>query len=214
MKRVLRWLWFWLFVRPVALALLGLNLRHGERLPRSGPAVIVANHNSHIDIIVLLALFPYRLLPRVRLVAAVDYIARNRLLYWFAVRVMGALPIKRRGLRASEGDPLGGCAAALAQGDILILFPEGTRGEPERLGRFKPGIVHLAKRFPEVPIVPVFLHGAGKALPKGKIVPVPFTCDVVVGNRVPWTGDRHDFMRRLRAEMTHLRREGHFSAWE
>ena len=58
----------------------------------------------------------------------------------------------------------------------------------------------------------VFLED--NALPKGKIVPVPFTCDVAVGNRVPWTGDRHDFMRRLRAEMTHLRREGHFSAWE
>ncbi|MFQ5958784.1 MAG: lysophospholipid acyltransferase family protein, partial [Alphaproteobacteria bacterium] len=188
MTRLLRWLWFFAFVRPVAFAVLGLNLRHRERLPRSGPAVIVANHNSHFDVLVLLALFPYRSLERLRPVAAADYIARNRLMYWFVVRIMGAVPLKRRGFCASEGHPLGGCSAALARGDILILFPEGTRGEPERLGRFKPGIVHLAKRFPQVPVVPVFLHGAGKALPKGKIVPVPFTCDVLVGNRVRWNG--------------------------
>jgi len=104
--------------------------------------------------------------------------------------------------------------AALDRGDILILFPEGTRGEPERLQAFKTGVAHLAKRRPEVPVVPVFLHGLGKALPKDAFLLVPFFIDIFVGDPVLWSGERGDFMARLERTMHELAAECRAPTWD
>ncbi len=202
-----------LIIRPFVLGFLGLNLRHRERLPRSGPAVVVANHNSHLDTLVLMTLFPVGFPARLRPVAASDYFLRNRWLAWLAVNMIGIIPLRRGRFDRHDGDPLDGCSQALKGGEILILFPEGTRGEPDQLSTFKSGIVYLAKRHPDVPIVPVFLHGPGKSLPKGKVVPVPFLCDVLVGTTLRWNGDRRHFMQCLQEQMTNLAHEGAFPVW-
>ena len=99
-----------------------------------------------------------------------------------------------RGLHVvGRDDPLAGCDAALNDHGILILFPEGSRGEPEQLGAFKSGIAHLARRHPALPVIPVFMHGLGKVLPRGELLPVPFFVDVFVGEAMGWTGDRASF---------------------
>ncbi len=214
MNRALRWLFHAMLVRPFVWGVLGISLHHGEHLPRSGPAIVVANHNSHLDALVLMTLFPLRYLARLRPVAAKDYFFGRRWFTWLAVNIFGVIPMQRRGVLARKNDPLAPCSAALRRGDILILYPEGTRGEPERLQNFKSGIFHLAKRHPDVPVVPVFLHGPGKSLPKGTVVPVPFICHVLVGHAMAWTGDRKTFMDRLWSNMTDLAREGRFPAWE
>jgi 1-acyl-sn-glycerol-3-phosphate acyltransferase len=217
--RVVRWLFFWLVVRPALLLWVGLNVRHRERLPAGGPAILVANHNSHLDTMVLMTLLPSRLLPRVRPVAAADYFLRNPVLAWFALRIVGILPIERRRERQGEArdpghDPLAAVGEALGRGEIVILFPEGTRGEPERLSELKSGVARLAERFPAVPVVPVFLHGLGKILPRGAVLPVPFFSDVFVGEPVPWRGDRKAYLEALRAAFAGLAGEGRFAEWE
>ena len=213
MTAALRYLFFLLIVRPLMLLGLGVNLRHGARLPAGGPAIVVANHNSHLDTLVLMSLFPQRMLRRLRPVAAADYFLRRRDLAWFALNIIGIIPVVRE-VRASHSDPLAGCDAALAEDVILILFPEGKRGEPEKLGAFKTGIAHLARRHPTVPVVPVFLHGLGKVLPRGEVLPVPFFVDVFIGEAMRWTGDKASFMADLDHRIHALAAEGNFPAWE
>jgi 1-acyl-sn-glycerol-3-phosphate acyltransferase len=231
LDEILRRLFFWLVVRPAVLVGLGLNVRHRERLPAVGPAIVVANHNSHLDTMVLMTLLPSHLLPRVHPVAAADYFLRNRLLAWFALRIVGIIPIERRAEAAAppaataaepsaappawapRPDVLAAVAAALERGDVVILFPEGSRGEPERLAELKSGVARLVERFPAVPVIPIFLHGLGKALPRGSALPVPFFCDVFVGEPVLWRGDRKTYVEELRGRMQELAAEGHLAEW-
>jgi len=212
MARVLQFLFFVLIIRPLVLIVIGLNIRHYERLPLKGPAILAANHNSHLDTMVLMSLFPLSQLRRIRPVAAADYFLSNKLLAWFALNLIHILPLKRGGPTRGE-DPLGGSSESVANGDILILFPEGSRGEPETLSTFKTGIAHLAKKHPDVPVVPIFLHGLGKSLPRGEAVLVPFFCDVFIGEPLRWTGDRSTFMENLETGVKKLAEEERLAPW-
>lgn len=203
---------FALLVRPMISIVLGLNARRRQLLPRSGPAIVVANHNSHLDTLALMTLFDWATIGHVRPVAAADYFLRNRIVAWFALKVVGILPLKRSGF-GRQADPLAACHEALEAGQILIVFPEGSRGEPEQLSAFKSGVAHLSERFPEVPIVPVYLHGLGKALPRGEALLVPFFCDVFVGEPFAWPGARAPFMQTLETRMKGLASEGNFAPW-
>ena len=83
MAPLLRFLFYAVFIRSIVLIVLGLHVRHRERFPRGGPAIIVANHNSHLDTMVLMSLFPLRLLPKLHPVAAMDYFMTSGLFSWF-----------------------------------------------------------------------------------------------------------------------------------
>lgn len=213
MNKLLRSLFFLTIAKLIVFVILGLRISHWERLPRAGPAIIVANHNSHLDTIVLMSLFPMRLLEKIHPVAAADYFLQNRFLAWFSHNIIGIIPLDRQSIARCQ-DPLEGCSKALAGENILILYPEGTRGEPESLSEFQIGIAHLAKRHPHVPIYPVFLHGLGKALPKGKTLLVPFCCDVLIGDPIWWTGDKKGFMQLLNQQMQTLIDQEIFLMWE
>ena len=213
MNKLCRLLFFALFVRPIMLIFLGLNVRRREGLPAKGPAVLVANHNSHLDAVTLMSLFPLRMLPKLRPVAAQDYFFRNPLLKWFALRIMGILPLDRE-VKSKRKHPLAGINEALDRGEIVIVFPEGSRGAPEQLGDFKVGIAHIAKKSPKAPVIPIYMHGLGKVLPKGEALLVPFFLDVFIGEPIPWEGNKTEFMEHMTNQMTALAEEGNFSPWE
>lgn len=213
MNKLLRFLFYAVFIRFIVTIVLGLNVRHRERLPSTGPAILIANHNSHLDTMVLMTLVPVRLLTRVRPVAAMDYFLRNKLLGWFALKVVGILPIKRKRDSHNE-DVLAPCDEALSQGEILIFFPEGSRGEPEKLSEFKKGIAIMAERHPEIPVIPIYLHGLGKALPRGEALLVPFFCDVFVGEAITWNGDRASYMQTIKARFQDLSQQNAIAEWE
>jgi 1-acyl-sn-glycerol-3-phosphate acyltransferase len=182
---------------PVTLVWLGINVRHRQRLPLRGPVIIVANHNSHLDILVLYTLFPLLRVLRVRPAAAADYFLRgNGFLAWFATRMVGIIPVPR-GEATRRLDPLTGCHEALNRGDILVIFPEGTRGEPEQLSAVKSGVWYLGRAHPEAPIIPVYMHGLGRSMSRGCWIPVPFFVDVFVDEPLPWHENRQEFKHLL-----------------
>ena len=198
MTRILQLLFFMLVVRPLTYVILGLNIRNGQRLPKQGPAIIVANHNSHLDTLVLMSLLPLRALPTLRPAAAGDYFLRNPWLAWFAQNIIGIVPINRQ---QKKGNPLAGCFEVLRANQILILFPEGSRGEPEIMQNFKQGVAIIARKFPQVPVVPVFLHGLGKSLPKGEIILIPHFCDVFIGEPLSYVEEEVEFIKQLESSM-------------
>ncbi|WP_310427514.1 lysophospholipid acyltransferase family protein [Chamaesiphon sp. VAR_48_metabat_135_sub] len=203
MNQLLRLLFFGTIVRLVVLVVIGLRITGQTRLPRSGPAIICANHNSHLDTLVLMTIFPLRLLAKLRPVAAAEYFLKNRILAWFALHIIGIIPLQRD--RSSHTEhPLAKCSEALERGEILIIYPEGSRGEPESLASFHSGIAHLAKRHPNVPIYPVFIYGLGKVLPKGEKILVPFFCDLAIGEPIVWSGSKQVFMDLLHLKMQEL----------
>ena len=212
MNGFLRGAFFLLIVRPVLTLVLGAHVRRRDLLPATGPAIIVANHNSHLDTLTILTMFRLRDLPRLRPVAAADYFLRSRIGAWFALNIIGIIPVVRGG--RGGANPLGPCEQALDRGEILILFPEGSRGEPEVLADFKRGVAHLSRARPQVPVHPLFLYGLGKALPKDSFLLVPFTCDIVAGEAFHWTGEVDGFMALLQARMTELAAQIHRSPWE
>ena len=197
---------------PICLVVLGMNIRHRNRLPLKGPAIVTPNHNSHLDTAAMLTIFPIGVIPSVRPVAAADYFLKSGLMSWFSQNMVGIIPIVRKRPQAGgaaaavDADPLQGCYDALERGDILIIFPEGTRGEPEQMQELKSGVAVLASKYPDVPVVPIFMHGLGKAMPKGSFIPVPFFVDVNIGQPMHWTedssgGDKKAFMAELGSRM-------------
>ncbi len=150
-----------------------------ERLPQGRSFVLVANHASHLDTPCLLAALPLKKLHRAFPAAAADYFFQSVPGVWLAAVVVNALPFDRR---VHKRQSLALCRALLDNpaGNVLILFPEGTRSVTGELGEFKAGI-GLLLAGTEVPAVPCHLDGAGAAFPKDARFPRPGQVRLVVG---------------------------------
>ena len=213
LTRLLRFLFFAVVVRGVILVVMGLTMRNRRRMPEDGPAVLAGNHNSNLDALAIMSLMPLRLLPKLRPVAAMDYFYTSSFRGWFANNIIAIIPVKR-GSGKEGGNPLKLAEEALDRGEILVIFPEGTRGEPEALQAFKKGIGHLARARPKVPVVPVFMHGLGKTLPRGSKLFVPFNCIVSIGEPLYGKESYEEFVAELAASMTALAAAEKLPAWE
>jgi len=202
-----------LLARPIARFMTGADVIGREHLPRRGPAIIAANHNSHVDTLLLLTIFPARLMPFLRPAAAADYFLKDPFIGWFSSKLVGIVPVERT-KGGSGADVLAPMREALAQGAIVILFPEGTRGPgTDEMGELKGGIARLAEAFPQAPVIPIWIEGAGRVLPKGTMVPVPMNCTVLVGEAVPAFVDRPGFMAALRERLEALKAQAAPQRW-
>jgi 1-acyl-sn-glycerol-3-phosphate acyltransferase len=157
----LAYLWYeFMYWKTLTVATLGFSLRISGRqnVPRRGPALLIANHQSFLDPIVI------GIASRRHLC----YLARKTL---FRNRIFGTLlsslntvPVDQEGV-AKEG--LKTILQELKEGSAVLVFPEGQRSWDGKLQPLKPGIQLLIKRT-KVPIIPIGVAGAHIALPRGK----------------------------------------------
>jgi 1-acyl-sn-glycerol-3-phosphate acyltransferase len=157
--------------------LVGGHARWQGSEPEDSARIYFANHSSHLDTILLWAALPKWLRRATHPVAAKDYWGSNALKRYIATNVLNAVLLDRGG----GSDPLGPLREVLERGESLIIFPEGTRRNARLPGPFKSGLFHLARAFPEVQLVPVYLENLSRAYPKGAIVPAPISCAVRFG---------------------------------
>lgn len=186
-------------IRPFVRVFIRLKTHNLENIPHQGPAVIVANHNSHLDTLVLMQLFPLKLLPKVRPLAAADHFFKGTVQKCLAETCLGAVPVMRK--LTEKRDPLQEAKAALANGDILIMFPEGTRGKPGKLGPIRKGIAYLACSTQRVPVVPVYLRGLEPSisnLQKFRTV----ACDAKINVAIRCEGEQAVFMKEIERNLS------------
>jgi len=152
-------------LKAIALGLMRLLFRIETRgsgyIPRSGPTLIVANHASLLDppIVGVAAPRPLHFLAKAELFSIPLF---GRLIF-----AVNARPVRRKG----EGPGALRCALrVLEAGGALLIFPEGTRGEEGSLREGKPGAGMLAV-LSGAPVVPAYIEGSGRALPRGRWLP-------------------------------------------
>jgi len=149
-----------------------------EHLPTEGSYVLVANHASHLDTLSMLAALPMKKLHRTFPAAAADYFFTSVPRMAIATVIVNALPLNRQ---VHFRQSLSLCKELLANpGNILILFPEGTRSTTGEIGVFKPG-VGLLLAGTDVPVLPCHIDGAFEAWPKGRLLPRPGRLRLVIG---------------------------------
>ncbi len=145
-----------------------------------GPCIVIANHQSHMDSLVLLTALPDAVQNNFYFGAAADrwFVKGKRKLVlqpWYQSLVLGNFPIQRGG----GSRALDYAKTLLREGCNIGIFPEGTRATNGRLGEFRKGVALLALEL-DVPVVPVYLSGLREMRPKGQLEVTPGPASVEI----------------------------------
>ena len=194
-----------LFLLGLIRALTGAQARWQGCPPKAEQRIYFANHQSHADLILIWAALPSELRSITRPIAAKDYWTQTPFKQWITTAVFNAIYVDRA--KTGDQDPLEPLIDALQNGDSVILFPEGTRGNQEEPQPFKSGLYNLAQKFPQVVLVPAWINNVQRVMPKGEVVPVPILCSVTFGAPIALGEgeDRSGFLLRARHAVMSLR---------
>jgi len=167
-------------LKPIVAALLRAFCRleaHGiEHVPLDGPVLLVANHSSVLDPMVIGAALPRQM----------SFLAKAELfripLFGALIRRLNARPVRREG---ADAGALRTVLRVLGENRMLLTFPEGTRGDEGRLRPPKAGAGMLGV-LSGASVIPVYVQGTGRAWPKGQRLPRPVKITVHFGPALSW----------------------------
>jgi 1-acyl-sn-glycerol-3-phosphate acyltransferase len=186
---LLYWFLKWFVIGPPLRVFFRPKVEGMENIPETGAAILVSNHVSFSDSIFL----PLMTRRQITFLAKSDYFTgrgiKGFLMKNFFLGV-GQVPVDRSGGRASEA-ALNTGLRILAQGDLLGIYPEGTRSPDGRLYRGKTGVARMALEA-GVPVIPVAMIGTYEIQPPGQVVPKLGRIKIKIG--VPLDFSRYDGM--------------------
>ena len=156
----------------------GLRVIGRENIPAKPPFVMIANHASHLDALVLGAALPWQLRRQAFPIAAGDVFFETPQASLFSVMTLNALPMWRKNCGPHALQELR--ERLIGEPAIYLLFPEGQRSRDGAMGPFKPGLGMMIAGS-EVPVVPCYLDGAFAACPPGTKWPRPRRLTLRVG---------------------------------
>lgn len=193
------------FLALIAKVLSGANVRWIDCQPDTCQRVYFANHTSHLDALVLWSCLPKEMRTVTRAVAAKDYWEGGPIRRHIA-KSFNVLLIDRKKIKVHQS-PVQLMMREMGNQYSLIVFPEGGRNASDDLNEFKSGLYYLAKKRPDLELVPVYMQNLNRVLPRGEFLPVPLLSCITIGPPM-WleAGEaKSNFLERARQAVRRLR---------
>ena len=188
MKKLILIIVYTIFWRNFLRIFIGLKYYNQHVLKNKKQFILIANHNSHMDTMAIMSSIPSRYIHRVHPIAAEDFFGGskfNKILMRYLVNA--TLIPRKRAVSDEDVDPIEVMSNLLKKGRSIIVYPEGSRGAPGIMADFKKGIGYLVQKNPTVDVVPVYLDGLHKTLPKGRNLILPYNCRIIFGDAIKFT---------------------------
>ncbi|MFS0733289.1 lysophospholipid acyltransferase family protein [Microbacterium sp. 1P10UB] len=198
------WLMKYVVIGPIVKAIWRPWIVGRRNVPETGAAILASNHLSVMDSVFL----PLLIDRRMSFLAKSDYFTGKGLKGWATrmfMKATGQIPIDRSGGKASEAS-LNTGLQVLGRGDLLGIYPEGTRSPDGKLYRGRTGLARMALEA-RVPVVPVVMVDTDTMLPIGHTLPRIVRVGVVIGEPLDFSrfagmeGDRY-ILRSVTDEIT------------
>lgn len=173
--------------------------------PDTRQRIYFANHTSHLDAVVLWSALPREIRALTRPVAALDYWGGSGFRRYLA-KSFNALLIDRKEIKVHQS-PVELMMREIGDIYSLIVFPEGSRSSDCEMSDFKSGLYYLAKKRPDLELVPVYMENLNRILPRGEVLPVPLLSSITIGKpiRLEAGEAKVDFLSRARQAVKSLK---------
>jgi 1-acyl-sn-glycerol-3-phosphate acyltransferase len=190
----------------LARLLAGASVRWIASQPDTCQRVYFANHTSHLDALLIWASLPRVVREVTRPVAAKDYWSGGMVRRWLAQEVFDAILIDRTDIKVHQS-PVDLMLREAGTNFSLIVFPEGSRSVTGEVGEFKSGLYYLAKKRPDIELIPVHIDNLNRVLPRGEFLPVPLLSCISFGPPLWLERDeaKLDFLARARRAVLSLK---------
>ena len=183
MKKIILIIIYSFFWKNFLKFFIGLKYVNEKTLKNKKQFILIANHNSHMDTMAIMSAIPSRYIHKVHPIAARDFFGGS-LFKKILMRYLVNATLIQRDRDDPNNDPIDSMDKMLKKTRSLILFPEGSRGVPGVMAKFKKGLGYLIQRNPEINVIPVYLDNVYKTLPRGKNLILPYNCSIKFGDPI------------------------------
>ena len=193
------------FLTALAKIFTGATVRWIDCQPDTCQRVYFANHTSHVDALILWSSLPRDVRALTRPVAARDYWEKSAIRRHIA-STFNALLIDRDSIKVHQS-PVDLILREMGDKYSLIIFPEGGRSVGDDVGEFKSGLYYIAKKRPDLELVPVYMDNMNRILPRGEVIPIPLLTCITIGPPI-WleSGEpKTNSLRRARESVRRLK---------